>query len=212
MVNASDARYRWAQATVVAVLCIPFAILAWDLAREIRQPGVAFGPDPAETIVRYLGEWAIRILLATLAVSPLARLLGRPRLVRYRRTFGLAAFSYAVVHFAGYLVLLAGLDAGTFLADFVERPYITVGLAALVLLVPLAVTSTRRWQRRLARNWRRLHRLVYAIGVLACIHLLWLSKGDYMDAALYGGLLALLLGERLARYTRRLRERGLHET
>ena len=210
--NASDARYRWAQAAVVALLCVPLAVLAWDFFREIRQPGVAFGPDPAETIVRYLGEWAIRILLATLAVSPVARLLGRPRLVRYRRTFGLAAFSYAVVHFAGYLVLLAGLDAGTFLADFVERPYITVGLAALVLLVPLAVTSTRRWQRRLARNWRRLHRLVYAIGVLACIHLLWLSKGDYMDAALYGGLLALLLGERLARYTRQLRERGVHET
>ena len=210
--NASDARYRWTQAAVVALLCIPLAVLAWDFVRELRQPGVAFGPDPAETIVRYLGEWAIRILLATLAVSPVARLLGRPRLVRYRRTFGLAAFSYAVVHFAGYLVLLAGLDAGTFLADFVERPYITVGLAALVLLVPLAATSTRRWQRRLARNWRRLHRLVYAIGVLACIHLLWLSKGDYMDAALYGGLLALLLGERLARYTKRLRERGVHET
>ena len=210
--NASDARYRWAQAAVVALLCAPLAVLAWDFVREIRQPGVAFGPDPAETIVRYLGEWAIRILLATLAVSPVARLLGRPRLVRYRRTFGLAAFSYAVVHFAGYLVLLAGLDAGTFLADFVERPYITVGLAALVLLAPLAVTSTRRWQRRLARNWRRLHRLVYAIGVLACIHLLWLSKGDYMDAALYGGILALLLGERLARYTKRLRERGVHET
>ena len=210
--NASDARYRWTQAAVVALLCIPLAVLAWDFVRELRQPGVAFGPDPAETIVRYLGEWAIRILLATLAVSPVARLLGRPRLVRYRRTFGLAAFSYAVVHFAGYLVLLAGLDAGTFLADFVDRPYITVGLAALVLLVPLAATSTRRWQRRLARNWRRLHRLVYAIGVLACIHLLWLSKGDYMDAALYGGLLALLLGERLARYTKRLRERGVHET
>lgn len=204
--NAS-ARYRWTQACLVTLLCIPLAILAYDFVREIRQPGVAFGPDPAETIVRYLGEWAIRMLLATLAVSPVARLLGRPRLVRYRRTCGLAAFSYAVGHFAGYLVLLAGLDTETFLADFVERPYITVGLAALVLLVPLAVTSTRGWQRRLARNWRRLHRLVYAIGVLACIHLLWLSKGDYMDAALYGGLLALLLGERLARYTSRSRAR-----
>ena len=204
--NAS-ARYRWTQAGLVTLLCIPLAILAYDFVREIRQPGVAFGPDPAETIVRYLGEWAIRMLLATLAVSPVARLLGRPRLVRHRRTFGLAAFSYAFAHFTGYLVLLAGLDTGTFLADFVERPYITVGLAALVLLVPLAVTSTRGWQRRLARNWRRLHRLVYAIGVLACIHLLWLSKGDYMDAALYGGLLALLLGERLARYTSRSRAR-----
>lgn len=203
----STVRRSWPQAVLVAVLCIPLAVLAWDFARELRQPGVAFGPDPAETIVRFLGEWAIRILLLTLAVSPAARLLRRPRLVRYRRTCGLAAFSYVVAHFAGYLVLLAGLDAETFLADFGERPYITMGLAALVLLVPLAVTSTRGWQRRLARNWRRLHRLVYAIGVLACIHVLWLSKGDYMDAALYGGVLALLLGERAGRYTMSRRQR-----
>ena len=207
MTAASAARRGWAQAVLVAALCIPLAVLASDFVRELHQPGVAFGPDPAETIVRFLGEWAIRILLLTLAVSPAARLLKRPRLVRYRRTCGLAAFGYVVAHFAGYLVLLAGLDAQTFLADFGERPYITMGLAALILLVPLAVTSTRGWQRRLARNWRRLHRLVYAIGVLACIHVLWLAKGDYMDAALYGGLLALLLGERAGRYTMSLRRR-----
>lgn len=207
MTAASAARRGWPQAVLVTALCVPLAVLAWDFVRELRQPGVAFGPDPAETIVRFLGEWAIRILLLTLAVSPAARLLKRPRLVRHRRTCGLAAFGYVVAHFAGYLVLLAGLDAETFLADFGERPYITMGLAALILLVPLAVTSTRGWQRRLARNWRRLHRLVYAVGVLACIHVLWLAKGDYMDAALYGGLLALLLGERAARYTMSLRQR-----
>ena len=193
---------RWAQAALCVLLCIPLGILAYDFLRELRAPGTVFGPDPAETIVRYVGEWAIRLLLATLAVSPAARALRMPRLVRYRRTFGLTAFGYTVAHFTAYLVLFAGLDPMTFLADFADRPYITVGLAALVLLVPLAVTSTRGWQRRLARNWRRLHRLVYAIGVLACIHLLWLSKGDYMDAALYGGLLALLLGERIARMLR----------
>ena len=130
-------RGTWAQAGLVALLSVPFAILAFDLAREIREPGVAFGPDPAETIVRYLGEWAIRILLATLAVSPAARLLRRPRLVRYRRTFGLTAFAYVVAHFAAYLALLAGLDAGDLPADFADRPYITVGLAALALLIPL---------------------------------------------------------------------------
>ena len=185
--TASAARGGWTQAVLVALLCVPLAVLAFDFARELRQPGVAFGPDPAETIVRYLGEWATRMLLAALAVSPVARALGRPRLIRYRRTFGLTAFAYAVAHFAGYFVLLAGLDANIFLADFRDRPYITVGLGALVLLVPLAASSTRGWQRRLARNWRRLHRVVYVIGVLACVHLLWLSKGDYMDAALYGG-------------------------
>ncbi len=205
--TASATRHGWTQAGLVALLCLPLGVLAFDFLREIRQPGVAFGPDPAETIVRYLGEWAIRLLVATLAVSPAARLLRRPRLVRCRRTFGLTAFAYVVAHFAAYLVLLAGLDVDTFSADFADRPYITVGLAALALLIPLAVTSTRGWQRRLARKWRRLHRVVYVVGVLACVHLLWLSKGDYMDAALYGGLLALLLGERAARYTRGLLER-----
>ena len=206
--TAGVARRGWTRAGLVALLCLPLGVLAFDLAREIRQPGVAFGPDPAETIVRYLGEWAIRLLLGTLAVSPVARLMARPGLVRHRRTFGLVAFSYVAAHFAAYFVLLAGSDAVTFMADFADRPYITVGLAGFVLLVPLAVTSTRAWQRRLARHWRRLHRLVYVVGVLACVHLLWLSKGDYMDAALYGGLLALLLGERLARYTRGARREG----
>lgn len=192
---------RWALAKVLlfALLASPFGMLAYDVYRELVAPGTVFGADPGEEIVRYLGEWAIRLLLATLAVSPASRLFKRPQWVRCRRMFGLFAFTYAAFHLAGYWGLLAGLDFGVVVDDFAKRPYITVGIAALACLVPLAVTSTRGWQRRLRRNWRRLHRLVYAIGVLACVHLWWLSKAGYGEAVLYTAILILLLGERIVR-------------
>ena len=199
-------RRDWTQAVLVALLCLPLAVLAFDFAREIRQPGVAFGPDPAETIVRYLGEWAIRMLLAALAVSPVARALGRPRLIRYRRTFGLTAFAYAVAHFAGYFVLLAGLDANIFLADFRDRPYITVGLGALVLLVPLAATSTRGWIRRLGKRWRKLHRLVYPAAALGVLHFYWKVRADTFWPLLAALSLAVLLAARIG--GRRARSAG----
>lgn len=188
------------------VLAVPLGLLAYDFFLEIYAPGTVFGADPAEEIVRYLGEWAIRMLLATLAVSPLSRLLKRPRLVRFRRMFGLFAFTYVVLHFTAYLALLAGFDMTAFIADFVKRPYITVGITGLICLVPLAVTSTRGWQRRLGRNWRKLHRLVYVVGVLGCVHLTWLSKGGYAEALLYSAILTVLLGERIVRIS--LRARG----
>ena len=199
-------RVDWARPALFVALATPFALLAHDFWLELQSPGAAFGADAGEAVTRYLGEWAIRMLMLTLAVSPAARLFKRPRLVRYRRVCGLFAFAYALTHFAAYLALLAGLSLRGVLEDFIERPYITVGIAGLLCLVPLAVTSTRGWQRRLGSNWRRLHRLVYAIGALACVHLLWLSKGGYGEAALYGALLIVLLGERVARIA--LRRRG----
>ena len=194
-----DARRAIAKALLFALLALPLGLLAYDLYREFFMPGAAFGADPGEEIVRYLGEWAIRLLMATLAVSPASRLFRRPHWVRFRRMFGLFAFTYVVLHFVGYWALLAGFDFGAFIDDFAKRPYITVGIVALLCLVPLAATSTRGWQRRLRRNWRRLHRLVYVIGVLACIHLWWLSKAGYQDAVLYSAILILLLGERTVR-------------
>ena len=194
-------RAKWglAKALLFALLASPLGVLAYDVYRELAAPGTVFGADPGEEIVRYLGEWAIRLLMATLAVSPASRLFKRPQWVRFRRMFGLFAFTYAVFHLVSYWGLLAGLDFGVVVDDFAKRPYITVGIAALVCLVPLAVTSTRGWQRRLRRNWRRLHRLVYAIGVLACVHLWWLSKAGYGEAVLYTAILVLLLGERIVR-------------
>ena len=201
LLDGVSVKARWAIAKTLlfALLASPLGVLAYDVYRELVMPGTVFGPDPGEEIVRYLGEWAIRLLMATLAVSPASRLFKRPQWVRFRRMFGLFAFAYTVFHFVGYWGLLWEFDPGAFVSDFVKRPYITVGISALVCLVPLAATSTRGWQRRLRRNWRRLHRLVYAIGVLACIHLWWLSKAGYGEAVLYTAILILLLGERIVR-------------
>ncbi len=185
------------KALLFAVLAVPLALLGVDVWRELQVPGSGLGPDPADAVVRHLGEWALRTLLLTLAVSPASRLLRRPRLIRYRRMIGLWAFAYVVLHFTSYLALLAGFQAATIASDVIDRPYITVGLLALVLLIPLAITSTRGWQRRLGRRWRILHRLVYFAAAAAWTHLMWLSKGGFMDPFIYGLVLAVLLGERI---------------
>ena len=182
------------------LLGLPFALLLVDVWQEAQVPGSALGPDPADELVRTLGIWGLRILLLTLAVSPASRLFKQPRLVRYRRQVGLWAFTYVLLHFMSYLGVLAGFDPAAIAADLVKRPYITVGFGAVLLLIPLAATSTRGWQRRLGRRWRLLHRLVYPAAIAAWIHLLWLSKGGFMDAFIYGSVLALLFGERLMRY------------
>ena len=174
------------------------ALLGVDVWREVAQPGSAFGPDPTEEVLHCLGQWGIRILLLTLAVSPAARLLRKPELVRFRRMIGLWAFSYIVLHFATYLLSQAGNSFETILVITLAKVrYAVVGFYALVMLVPLAITSTRGWQRRLGPGWRKLHRLVYPAAFAAWIHLVWLSKGDFMDPLIYGLVLVLLFGERI---------------
>ena len=160
---------------------------------------MALGPDPGETVVRFLGEWALRFLVITLTVSPAQRLIKRVQLIRLRRMLGLFTFAYAIVHFSAYFVFLAGLSLSEVVADFIERPYITLGMLALVLLIPLAVTSTRGWQRKLRRNWKKLHRLVYVTAVSAWIHLFWLTRDGFFEVAIYGSLIALLFLERIIR-------------
>lgn len=195
-----------AKAVVFGLLALPLVLLGVDVWRELQLPGSGFGPDPNEEILHYLGQWALRILLLTLAVSPAARLLRKPRLVRFRRMAGLWAFAYVVLHFASYLLPMAGNTLEVILEfTLYKKPYATAGFLALLLLVPLAVTSTRGWQRRLGRRWRTLHRLVYPAAIVAWIHLLWLSKGGFMDPFIYGLVLALLFGERIA--VRILRQR-----
>lgn len=192
-----DARIRRAKPPLCAVLGLPLAALGVDVLRELQTPGSGFGPDPADELTRALGSWAITLLLATLATSPLARMLRKPWLIRFRRMVGLWAFAYAVLHCVAYLALLAGLDLANIADDLVQRPYITVGFAALLALIPLAITSTRGWQRRLGRRWRALHRLVYAVGIAAWVHVLWLSKGGFAEPLVYGLALAFLFGERI---------------
>ena len=203
-----DIWVRRAKPALCAVLGLPLALLALDVWRELQVPGSGLGPDPVDALIGDLGSWAITMLLATLAVSPLSRLVHKPWLIRFRRMVGLWAFAYVVLHFVVYLGLLAGFDLANIAADVVKRPYITVGFGALLALVPLAITSTRSWQRRLGRRWRALHRLVYAIAIAAWIHVLWLSKGSFADPLIYGLVLALLFGERIVFAIRTRRRRA----
>lgn len=196
------------KALLFGLLALPLVLLGADVWRELDAPGSALGPDPQEAMLHHLGVWGLRFLLLTLAVSPAARLAGQPVLVRFRRMIGLWAFAYVALHFAVYLALLAGFDPLVVAADIYKRPYITVGFGALLALAPLAVTSTRAWQRRLGRRWKTLHRLVYPAAIAAWTHLFWLSKASYQDAAIYGAALALLLGERVLRYALRVKRRG----
>lgn len=185
----------------------PLAVLGWRIRSELLTGTGALGADPVAAIEHYLGIWALRFLLITLAVTPLRQLTGQSVLLRFRRMLGLYAFLYATLHFAAYLVLdLRGYWALIF-EEIAKRPYITVGFAAWLLLVPLAVTSTQAAIRRLGRHWAQLHRLVYAIAVLAVLHFWWVVKTDVREPALYAGILAVLLGWRLWRRLRPLSAR-----
>ena len=176
---------------------LPAAWLGGQVWAVARTGSDVLGADPVAEIEHRLGLWALRLLMATLAITPLRQLTGQPVLVRFRRMLGLYAFFYACVHFSAYLVLdLRGYWTQIF-EEIAKRPYITVGFAAWLLLLPLAITSTTGWIRRLGRNWARLHKLVYAAGVLAVLHFWWLVKSDIREPALYAAILTVLLGWRL---------------
>jgi len=173
--------------------------LGWLVYLEIQETGSGLGADPREGMVHYLGVWAIRMLLLAFSVTPIRRLLSQPLLARCRRLVGLYAFAYVVLHVTAYTVLYIEFDWGLLLEDFVERSFITAGMAAFTCLLLMAATSTRGWQRRLRHNWRRLHKLVYLAVLLAIVHLVWLTKDDYADSVYYAVWFAVLLGERAYR-------------
>ena len=182
---------------VFVLLGSPLLWLGYDLALEISTPGSRLGADPGKAVLLYLGEWGMWMLLLTLAVSSVRRLTGVAALMRYRRMVGLYAFTYLALHFLAYLWFLAGFEWHRIVEDISERPYISVGFLALLLLVPLAVTSTRSWRRRLGRSWLRLHRAVYAVLVLGLLHHFWLTKDGYGESVLYLTLFVLLMAERI---------------
>ena len=189
------------KAGVFAACLVPLGILAANaLTRNL-------GANPIDEITDQTGIWTLRLLLISLAVTPLRRLTGWNRLIQVRRMLGLFAFFYASLHFLTYLWLDQFFAVEDIIADVMDRPFITVGFASFVLLIPLAVTSTTAMIRRLGGKWwQRLHRLVYAIAIGGIVHYLWLVKADLRDPAIYGGLLALLLGYRLwEAYGKRLR-------
>ena len=169
--------------------------------------GVAgeLGANPVETVSRYTGDWTLRFLLLTLAVTPLRRLTGWQGLQRLRRMLGLYAFFYACLHVTTYLWLDQFFSPGAIAEDVLERPYITVGFASFLMLIPLAVTSTRGMMKRLGgRRWQRLHRLVYLTACGGVLHFLWLVKSDLAQPLVYALVLAVLLGYRLVGVMRRL--------
>ena len=188
---------------VRALKVLVFIAALLPLAR--LAAGVAYFPEwlganPAEYITRATGDWTLRFLLITLAVTPVRELLAWNWLMRLRRMLGLYAFFYGVVHLSSYVSFDHVFQVGEILADIVKRPFITVGFAALLLMVPLAVTSTNAMVRRLgAKRWLALHRLVYVIAPLGVLHFWWMVKSDVSEPAIYAVILALLLGYRALR-------------
>ncbi|MFM1892798.1 MAG: sulfite oxidase subunit YedZ [Pseudomonadota bacterium] len=156
------------------------------------------GANPLEKVIHETGAWTLRLLLLTLAVTPLRRFTGWSWLQRLRRMLGLFAFAYACLHFSAWVWLDQGLSWSAILADIAKRPYVTVGFTAFVLLIPLAATSTRGMMRRLGRRWQRLHRLVYWSAGLGVLHFVWLVKADWLEPAIYAVILGVLLALRLA--------------
>ena len=184
----ADQTMRWLIKPAVFILCLgPLAYLAWGVVT------FNLGANPVDEITDRTGEWTLRFLLITLTVTPLRRLTGWNRLVRLRRMLGLFAFFYACLHFTTYIWLDQWFLWSEMLPDIAERPFITVGFSAFLLLIPLAVTSTNAMMRRLGRNWQRLHRLVYVIAALGVLHYLWLVKKDLTAPLVYATLLGILL-------------------
>ncbi len=166
---------------------LPGAWLASDFLRD------RLGANPIEEILHRLGWWGLVFLILSLAVTPVRRLTGWNRLVRHRRFVGLVAFGYLTAHFLSYVVLDQFFAWSYILEDIVERPFIMSGFAAWVLLIPLAITSTRRWIRRLGRRWVNLHRLVYVAGALGVLHYYWKVKADTREPLIFAMVLCVLL-------------------
>ncbi len=157
------------------------------------------GPDPAQALSIETGEWALRFLLLTLAITPFRQIFRVAEIARLRRMIGLFAFFYASIHFLSWMAFILGFRWLAIAEELVERPYITVGFLAYVILFLLGVTSTNSMVRRLGKNWKRLHKFVYAASILAIVHLLWILRTDVTEAVIYGVLLAILLGYRIIR-------------
>ena len=183
---------RFKPAVFLACL-VPLALLGW------KAYSGALGANPIEVITHATGDWTLRFLLITLAVTPIRKLTGRLWLIRYRRMFGLFAFFYGMLHFLTYIWLDKFFDLHEMLHDIGKRKFITVGFTGFVLLIPLAVTSTTGWIRRLGgRRWQALHRLIYLSAIAGVIHYWWLVKADIHLPLEYGVILAVLLGYRIA--------------
>ncbi len=191
-------RIRILKIPVFLACLTPLALLAWKGYASL------LGANPIEVITRSTGKWTLTFLLVTLAITPLRRLTGLHWLIRFRRMTGLFAFFYGCLHFLTYIWLDKFFDLHDVVKDVAKRPFITVGFAAFLLMIPLAVTSTQGWIRRLGgRRWNLLHRLIYISAIAGVVHFWWLVKADVRRPAIYASALAVLLGYRLLLYAAR---------
>jgi len=179
---------------IVFLLCLVPAVLVFTDALEITG---RLGANPIEEIQDRFGNWALRFILITLTVTPLRKLTDWNWLIRFRRLFGLFTFFYVLMHFLTWLFLDQGLLLSAIAEDLIERPFITIGFAAFLLLIAMAVTSTNNMRRRLGRRWQKLHYSAYAVGLLGVWHYWWQVKKDITEPLVYAAILAVLLALRL---------------
>ncbi len=176
---------------VFLISLIPFMMLLLDTIRD------QLGPNPIQALHYSLGDWALRFLCMTLAITPIRKITGCNWLSRFRRMLGLYAFFYALMHFLVYVVLDLSLSMAAFIDEVPKSPYILVGLFTFLILLILAVTSTKNMQKRLGKSWVKLHRLVYVAAIAAIVHFLWLVKSDYSEPLIYLLIMTILLGYRV---------------
>jgi sulfoxide reductase heme-binding subunit YedZ len=189
-------RSAWAK-PVVHLLCLaPLLLLLWAAFNH------GLGANPVEKLTRETGLWTLRLLLLTLALSPLRQWTGEGAWIRFRRMLGLYSYFYCCCHFSIWFIADHSLDLGDMFEDIVKRPYITLGFSAFVLLLPLALTSNRAMLRRLGHKWKTLHQLVYLILVLGIAHFLWQVKADYLEAIIYAIIAVVLLLHRITPFKR----------
>lgn len=194
MNTLNQVRFVWKPLVFLACL-LPFVLVVTDTFEITGR----LGANPIEEIMDRFGNWSLRFILITLAITPLRRLTGRNWLLRLRRMLGLFTFFYVLMHFLTWLVLDQGLLLSAILEDLAKRPFITIGFAALLLLTAMAVTSTAGIRRRMGRRWDQLHYAVYAVGILGVWHYWWQVKKDITEPLIYAAILIILLGYRLVR-------------
>ncbi len=197
--NPRPKTIRWRIKPLVHLLAlIPFTFMIWGIFTD------NLGANPVEALTDQTGIWTLRFLLITLAITPLRQLLGWTWLTQLRRMIGLYAFFYALLHFLVYVVFDQGLSFAYTYEDIVERPFITVGFAALCILLTLALTSTNGWRRRLRTRWNQLHQLIYLVGVLVLLHFIWLTRADYLEPGIYTAIFIFLMVPRILNYGKKI--------
>ncbi len=187
---------RWSKPVVFFLALLPLVFLVAGLLQDL-------GPNPIETITHATGDWTMRFLLITLSITPLRRILKQPSLIRFRRMLGLFAFFYGCLHLMTWVGLDKFFDLHEMVADVAKRRFITVGMLGFLSMLPLAVTSTAGWIRKLGKNWVKLHRLIYVAALAGVIHYWWLVKSDIRLPLLYAVILLVLIALRLVRTPRR---------